>query len=526
MTTRLVEYLARCDFESLTPFLGDATIVLLEKVGIEVLNPESLAFLVVSVLGEEGALRNKTVRQLLFSKLDAEEGRNLCELLQLPTSAALMTLNSINFEVNPSNLEMLTRWFAVPYDATDLASREIEGSRRAVASHKLRTHQLAAFRKLRFVISKPSTSALIHMPFGAGKLRVVATAVLDLYRSEPDGKAIVWLTPGEALCDEAFSELRTVWEHLGSRDITIYRLYGNRKLPDLGSLENCIIVADIANIKSEAAELSKLGKKARVVILGDASHVGHPAGAKILDEMSKDSSFSLVGISASSGTTINTDPSSGELNIRFSDSYITIDCDEPLQLLHEAGDVGEIVVEVQPVTWDISLSAEEASLEFDIDIIEVLSKNAERNHALLELLIHESSNTPGNIIFYATTADHARLFTGLLAFKGIRAMSVTSDKSPEERAREIQKFHARDGKILCVHGFFISGDSIPKLSVAIIASPTLSESVFHGMIGRLASVRCAGENHLKVVVVADSIPGRASSHAALKSWNKLDFSEL
>lgn len=526
MSARLVQYLARCDFESLTALLGDATINLLKRVGTEAVNPEGLAFLVVSVLGEEGALRNKAVRELLFSKLEVEEGRQLCELLMLPTSAAAMTLNSINFDVNPSYLEMLTRWFAVPYDVTDIASHETEGSRKAVASHKLRTHQLTAFRKLRLAISKPSASALIHMPFGAGKLRLVATAVLDLYRSEPDGQVIVWLTPGEAMCDEAFIEIRSVWEHLGSRDITIYRFYGNRQIPELGSLENCIIVADIAKIHSAAADLSRLGIKTRVLILGDASHVGHPAGAKILSEMSKSSSFSLIGMSASSGSTISTDPTSGELNVRFSDSYITMDCDEPLDLLREAGDIGKLIVEIHPATWDITLHTEENPLEFDVQEIEVFSKNVERNHALLELLLKESSDTQGHIVFYATTADHARLFTGLLALRGIQAMSVTGDTSPEVRDRTIQKFHARNGKILCVHGFFISGSSVPKMSVAIIASPTLSESVFHGMIGRLTGAQDVDKNYLKVVVVADSIPGRANPHGALESWSKLNFTEL
>nr|GFD26577.1 hypothetical protein [Tanacetum cinerariifolium] len=142
------------------------------------------------------------------------------------------------------------------------------------------------------------------MPWGAGKLRLVATAVVDLYRSERDGQVILWLTPGEALCDEAFNELRAVWEHLGSRDVTIYRLYGNRETPDLGSLENCIIVADIAKIRSEESDFNELGKKARIVIFGDAAHISKPAGANILSNLSRESSLSLVAISAASGAEI------------------------------------------------------------------------------------------------------------------------------------------------------------------------------------------------------------------------------
>lgn len=525
MTTRLVNFLARCDFESLTDLLGDTTVTLLKKVVTEALNPESLAFLVVSVLGEEGALRNKTIRQLLFSKLDTEEGRKLCELLQLPTSTALTTLNSTNFDISPSNFELLTRWFAVPYSASELSNREIEVSRKTVASHKLRSHQLNAFRKLRTAIANPHASALVHMPWGAGKLRLVATAVVDLYRSERDGQVILWLTSGEALCDDAFNELRAVWEHLGSRDITIYRLYGNRDTPDLGSLENCIIVADIARIRSEEADLNKLGNKTRVVIFGDAEHINKPAGANILNNLSRDSSLSLIAISASSGSEITSSLNSGELNPRFSDSYITIDCAEPIRLLNESGDLCNIEIEIQNIDWNADASEKSNDLEYDAYEIEKISKDVNRNQALLELIISESETTQGNVVFYATTGDHARLFAGLLAFRGIQAMSVTSDKSSEERDREMQKFQARKGKILCVHGFFIPGSSVPNIAKAIIAFPTLSNSVFYGMIGRLGSARIT-ENHLKIVVIADSIPSRASAHRTFESWTKLDFSEL
>lgn len=522
MTTKLVQHLARCTVDLLIPLLGDATITLLKRVGNDALNPEGLAYLVVSMLGEEGALRNSTIRNLLFLELDNEEGKALCELLQLPTSAALMTLNSADFDVNLSNLEMLTRWFGVPYDASDLATREIEGSRKAMASHKLRSHQLIAFRKLRSIISNSAASALIHMPFGAGKLRLVVTAVLDLYRSEPDGKVILWLTPGEALCDEAFTELRKVWEQLGSRDVTIYRYYGSRAIPDFGSLENCIIVADITKIRSDHAGLIELGQKTRVVVLGDAEHVGHPVGAEILDVLSRKADFSLVGISASPGSVMTANPYSPALKKRFAGSCITIDDNDPILLLREAGDIGELIVEIQPATWAVASVVHQDSLDFNFEQIEGFSKDVERNHALLDLLLGESK-AASRIVFFATTAEDARLFAGLLALRGVRAMSVTSDKSPEERALVIQKFNARKEQILCVHGFFVSGDLVPEMTLAIIACPTLSESVFHGMVGRLASTRSVEQNYLKIVVVADSIPERACPKGTLESWNKLNI---
>ena len=495
---------------------------LLKKVGSDALNQKGLAYLIVSMHGEEGALRNGAIRTLLFSKLDGDEGRALCELLQLPTYAVLMTLNGVDFDTNLLNLESLMLWFGVPFDSSNLITREVEGSRKAISTHKLRFHQLSAFRKIRKIIASPDTSVLVHMPLGAGKLRLVATAVLDLYRSEPDGRVIVWLGAGEALCDEAFTELREVWEQIGSRDITIFRLYGGRTVPDLGSLENCIIVADVTKFNDEDGGLEKLGRKIRAVVFGDAEHVVHPFGAKVIEEFSKQGAFSLIGILASPGSAINSLSCQAALRAKFSGAYITIDDDDPIKLLREAGYLGKVVSEVRDINCGIERFEVCNALDFSHEYVDALSKDIERNNCLLELILSESKAL-GRIVFFATTAEHARLFAGLLALRGVRAMSVTSEKTPQERALIIQKFNARDEKILCVHGFFVSGDSIPDVSVGIVAFPTKSTSVFLGLVGRLASPRKLENNHLKVVVASCSVSEQGCLVETLGAWNKLDI---
>lgn len=522
MTKKLVDHLARCDENALITLLGETTVALLKEVGSEAYNVDGLAYLVVSMHGEEGALRNSAIRGLLFSNLNGDEGRALCELLQLPTSAAMMTLNGVDFDHNLLNLEVLMGWYDVAVVANNSKAREVEGSRKAVANHKLRSHQLTAFRKLRKSIATPDTSVLVHMPFGAGKLRLVATAVLDLYRSEPDGRAIVWLGIGEALCDEAFVELRDVWEKIGSRDVTIYRIYGSRPVPDLGSLENCIIVADITKLNDEVAGLEKLGRKTRVVVLGDAEHVAHPIGVKIIDGFSKEGAFSLVGMSATSSCGITKIPFQAAFRAKFSGVCITIDDEDPMRLLQDAGYVGKVVSEIRDLKCGIEKFENDNALEFDLDFVEALSKDFERNRCLLDLLLAESK-TAGKVVFFATTAEHARLFAGLLALRGVRAMSVTSEKSPEERAVIIQRFNSRDEQILCVHGFFVSGDSIPSVAVVIVAVPTLSASVFLGIVGRLASAKKTEDTYLRVIVASDSLPEQRRLAESLDTWNKLDI---
>lgn len=522
VTKKLVDHLARCDENSLVTLLGETTVALLKAVGSDAYNVDGLAYLVVSMHGEEGALRDSAIRNLLFSNLDGDEGRALCELLQFPTSAAMMTLKGVDFDNNLLNLEVLMGWYDVAVDANNSKGREVEGSRKAVANHKLRSHQLTAFRKLRKFIANPDTSVLVNMPFGAGKLRLVVTAVLDLYRSEPDGRAIVWLGIGEALCDEAFIELREVWEQIGSRDVTIYRVYGDRPVPDLGSLENCIIVADIRKLNDEGGGLEKIGRKTRVIVFSDAEHVTHPIGVKIIERFSKEGAISLVGISAISSCGITQIPHQAAFRAKFSGACITIDDEDPMKLLRDAGYVGKVITEIRDLKCGIAKFVNDNALEFDLDFVNELSKDFERNRCLLDLLLAESK-AAGKVVFFATTAEHARLFAGLLALRGVRAMSVTSEKSPDERAVIIQRFNSRDEQILCVHGFFISGDSIPSVAVGIVAVPTLSASVFLGIVGRLASTKRTENNYLRIIVASDSLPVQRQLTESLDTWNKLDI---
>lgn len=517
MATKLVEHLVRCDTESLVSLLGDATIALLAKVGNGAMVPAGLAELVVSAYGEDGTLRNPTIRQLLFDKLNDEEGRALCELLALSTAAPLMTLSGADFDNDPHNTEMLFRWFGVPYEADD--GRELEGSRKVTASHKLRTHQVAAYLRLRRTIADPTASALVHMPFGAGKLRLIATAVLDLYRSEPDGRVIVWLAPGEALCEEAFTELGAVWQQLGSRDVTVYRLYGDRPMPDLDNLGNCIIVADIGKLAAKDPGLAALGRKVRVVILGDAEHVGHPLGAAIIEKMSEEGAFSVVGISAFPGNAVDASPCRQAMGARFSGACIQIESEDPVSMLQIAGDVSEVRIELKSPPPS-TIVIDDTGLELAPESTSELSRNVERNEALLELLLAEAKAS-GKIVFFATTAQHARLFAGLLRLRGVRAMAVTNEMSLEQRSLVVQKFNAREEKVLCVHGIFVSGGTVPGVSVGIVAAPTISEAVLSQMVGRLASDRGPAVNPLRLVVIADPIPRFVRLIESLGAWNEL-----
>jgi len=522
--SRLAEHLARSDVAALAPLLGSSIVELLGKLGPEATTPTGLAYFIESLYGKRGALRRHDIRGLLLSKLFKPEATELCQLLQLPLISPLQTLSGLNFDAAPGNLELLERWYGIVDEDVEAPLEASEGSHKALASHKLRSHQLSAFRELRRAIACPPCSVLVHMPFGAGKLRLVATAALDLYRSEPDDRSVIWLAPGTAMCEEAFVELREVWRQLGSRDTTILQLYGDHPTRDLDQLGGAIAVIDVLRINKDDPTLEKLGSVASVTVLADAENLVHPAGTEIVRRMSMGGQFSVIGILASAGATIPAGTARDALMSAFSGPCITVATDEELQSLRDAGDFVDIEASVVQLTNPLSTSVPPTGnndlLDFDQVYVNELSNNVERNERILEILKRESAGR-GRIIFYATTAENARLFAGLLPVAGVKASSVTGDESPAERTLAIQRFVAREERVLCVHGFLLSGISIPDISVCLMATPCKSRATLLSTVGRLVQARTADPLPLKLIVAADS-QADTDWVELLSSWSTLN----
>jgi hypothetical protein len=351
------------------------------------------------------------------------------------------------------------------------------------------------------------------MPFGAGKLRLVATAALDFFRSVDDDKSVVWFAPGPAMCEEASVELRDIWKQLGSRDITLLQLYGNYPNRDLDQLGGTIAVIDILRVTKDDPSLQKLGASTAVAIFADAQDLVHPVGSEIVKSMSAGGPFPLVGILATTGAAIPQESSRDDLKKAYA-SCITIAEEEgALQALRDVGDFTHIVGSVVDLTGTKPSAATDAqasplvndsSLDFDPAYVNELDNNVQRNESLLSLLQSESKNS-GRVVFYATTAASARLFAGLLHILGTPAVSVTADESPATRTLAIQRLVARHiSGVLCVHGFLLTGSSFPGMGSCVMASPIRSKASFLSTIGRLVQARDTNIPALRLIVTADS----------------------
>lgn len=518
MESKLVAHLSRCDANALIDQLGERTLALLKKVGEDAVVPKGLAELTVHVFGEDGVLKVAALRKLIFDKLEPEEGAHLCRVLGLPDVAPSMTLNGAEFDNDQSNARLLRGYFNVTSDDEEVP---IEGTQNAVAAHQLRTHQAEAYRKLRRAIGDPSASALVHMPFGAGKLRAVATAVLDLYRAEPDGRIVLWLAAGPALCDEVFAELNKVWHQLGSRNVTAYRLFGSHPKLDLANIRNGLVVADVSWLDASDVGLAEFAQRTRVVVLGDAESLRHSEVSELLETMDRDGGFSLIGVSASPADTIEKLSALTPISARFAGNSISIEDSDPIGLLRSAGEIDEIVARIETLSGLATGDLPRVGSEIATEALTMLSRDVDRNHAIIEFVLDQSKQLAESLVVYCASAEQARLFAGLFLLRGTRATAISSEMSDAQKHNALQRYLTRSDKILCVHDCFITGTDFPDSSMIVIAVPLVSSSVLNEVVGRLASGRSKPTDPLQVVLLADAVPDYLALAEGIGNWNEL-----
>ena len=178
--------------------------------------------------------------------------------------------------------------------------------------------------------------------------------------------------------------------------------------------------------------------------------------------------------------------------------------------------------ETDAIEYALPALLDDSSLDFDPTYASELGDNVERNERLLSMLEREAKG-PGHVVFYATTAEQARLFAGLLPVQGVKARAITSEESAVARDLALQKFVGRYEKVLCIHGFPLVGSANPdiSISVCVMAAPGKSRAAMISTIGRLVQGRHLSLPPLKLIVVADS---QADTRwvGSLNTWSTLD----
>lgn len=403
LSERLIEILTRATVEVLRPHVGASTIALLDRMGSAANAPRGLAELIVSQLGAAGALRSKDIRSIVFAALKQDEKINLCTVLDLPTGDPVRTLGGAPLDKIGNKLELLFNWFHVPFETEDRI--EEEETRRTSPVHKLHDHQRTAFLDLRRCLAEPGGAVLLHMPVGAGKLRIAATALVDLYRSEPDGRVMLWLAHDPALCSHAFNELEDAWRTLGSRNVILYRHYGCHRSRDLNEVADGIVVADVRHLAQDAgtSALERLGGRTRVVVLNEAQQADAAAYTRVLQALGPSQSRALVGLSAAPGSVIRSARKDASHEALFPSRRVTLQMPDPIDYLQSEGLLGRLVLEQISSPTSEPLALEDGDLDVSAYALAELADDRDRNSCILEKVRAEVADG-ANVVLFATSA--------------------------------------------------------------------------------------------------------------------------
>lgn len=140
-----------------------------------------------------------------------------------------------------------------------------------------------------------TSRALVVLPTGAGKTRLVVEALINWINDGKKGKSksgfVIWIVDKNELCQQAFDTFAEIFRQRGKKDSTLklYPIYGKNKKnirdilyqhsDDIGEIneENGVIIASIQSLYSlsnndDKGSLPELGRHTSIVIIDEAHH--------------------------------------------------------------------------------------------------------------------------------------------------------------------------------------------------------------------------------------------------------------
>jgi hypothetical protein len=233
--------------EPLRSALGDVS----ERPFIEKCTPIQLADLVLALLG--------TATLAKLQKALQDEG--LKPPSRWNTVEARAFVASIGFPAE----------FAASPDTRREAEEYISGPIHLPPLHDFQEEVAEGLRSL-LIKGNGRRRAVVSLPTGGGKTRVVVQAAVDLLlKPEGDCRSLIWVAQTDELCEQAVQAFRQVWINRGasSTDLCIFRFWGGNPNPE-PPIEGMpvVVVASIQTLNSRVnnEDLEWLASPGMVVV--------------------------------------------------------------------------------------------------------------------------------------------------------------------------------------------------------------------------------------------------------------------
>lgn len=526
------QLLSRADDETLQELVGRSTVRLLDLLDPSLSRPTRLRQLLLDTHEPAELLRRQSVRALLFPLLPPQEAGELAASLDIAGEGSpYPALISTSVRKGSSREARLLEFFGVVRPQKERAVPDLPSAAAVPTMYGQFSHQRTAVRQAQAALGRPPHRAVLHMPTGSGKTRTALNLIAQHLRSS-EPAVVVWLAYSEELCEQTIDEFDRAWRHLGDRDLSVFRYFGNHSV-DVQQIHDGLFVGGLQKLYTRAKRdhqfLVRLADRTTLVVIDEAHQAIAETYRFVLETLvMRDFETALLGLTATPGRTWNDVDVDEQLSNFFGRTKITLEIDghsSPVDYLIEQEYLAR--PHFSRLTYqDEALSArdlEELAKSLDVppSILRKLAEDEQRNLLIVQRLEDLLRRHRRSIVF-AATVEHARLLAGVLKARGIDAAAITGDMPTAERTRQIAAYKANDEatRVLVNFGVLTTGFDAPNTSACLIARPTKSLVLYSQMVGRATrGPRAGGNKNAEIVTVVDtSLPGFADISAAFSNW--------
>ena len=502
----------------------------------------SIAQVLSKIYKEPYFLGNRARRSILLQHLNTEDAISLLDNLGEKTSDKGLWRSLEEFAFGRNSMNTLYDFFSfqASENTPELSNTSHLRTELIESSYSLFKHQEEAANKIKKIILSDNncSRALLHMPTGSGKTRTTMSIICDYIRNDSNRLAnekrlIVWLADSEELCDQAAEEFIKSWSFLGVGSILLHRFYGDYD-QDLKNLElGGVLIAGLQKINSRLGksqdEILKLGRGTELLIFDEAHKILAPTYKQLIELFQATGNAPLIGLSATPGRSTFDDDHNREFANFFGKQKVTLQVEgynNPIDYLQDNGFIAKTNYHNLPYSpKDLELTTKQiksmsSGNEIPESILKKLGIDTKRNILIIESALKEEKNGK-QIIVFSCSVENAEAIYAILQYKNISVGIVTGKTPTNERKTVIGDYKEGRLNIIVNYGVLTTGFDAPRTSVAIIARPTTSLTLYSQMIGRAVRGEKAGGNkESDIYTVVDSIfPAFQSMAEAFTHWD-------
>ena len=405
---------------------------------------------------------------------------------------------------------------------------------------ELRGFQINMKLQVTAALKSPGERAIVTLPTGAGKTRIVAEAVVDILNERGTDRNMVWIAHSQEVCEQAVLCFKQIWEHRGKGSmLNILRMWGDHHMPTAD--ERGIIIGSVQKLYKNRRELGNIVHEGPLtaVFIDEAHHSVADMYGEVLEGLGMSEQpdvqypnnrrVPLIGLTA---TPMRAD-GSGTLRLKNMYRNNTIfpsgrfepraDCGEPfdpqwqdlIYMRHKLANLGYLAepdYHVIDLGRKVTLTEEETQYyeSGDDRWMEGIATEEERNRSIRDCIL-EWAQKGKKILYFGTNVAQSNAMSHVLETEGIRSVCITAETRYAVRKQFVDAFNERDGsaiQVMCNYNVLSTGFDSPRVDTVVIARPTTSIVAYQQMMGRGLRGRKFGgnsSNHCSIVTVRDNI---------------------